>query len=51
MDDRPIGMFDSGFGGLTHQQPGLDREAVVAEGSEAFGRDVDLATVGAVFEV
>jgi ribonuclease BN (tRNA processing enzyme) len=36
---------------LTHQQPGLDREAVVAEGSEAFGRDVDLATVGAVFEV
>ena len=36
---------------LTHLQPGMDREAIVAEGSEAFGRDADLATVDAVFEV
>lgn len=36
---------------LTHQQPGLDPEAVRAEGAEAFGADVELATVGAVFHV
>ena len=35
---------------LTHLQPGLDAEAAVAEASAAFGRDVELATVDAVFE-
>lgn len=36
---------------LTHLQPGIDAEAIRAEGAEAFGRDVGVATVGAVFEV
>ena len=36
---------------LTHLQPGIDAEAIRAEGAEAFGRDVAIATVGAVFEV
>jgi ribonuclease BN (tRNA processing enzyme) len=35
---------------LTHQQPGVDPEAVRAEGAAAFGRDVDVAVVGAEFE-
>ena len=36
---------------LTHQQPGTDTEAVVAEGSAAFGRSVEVAVEGAVYEV
>ncbi|HUP87047.1 MAG TPA: MBL fold metallo-hydrolase [Acidimicrobiales bacterium] len=36
---------------LTHQQPGTDIEAVRAEGSAAFGKPVDIAAEGAVFEV
>ena len=36
---------------LTHQQPGTDPDAIVAEGSAAFGAPVELATEGAVFEV
>jgi ribonuclease BN (tRNA processing enzyme) len=36
---------------LTHQQPGVDPEAVRAEGSEAFGRAVDVAEIDAVYDV
>jgi ribonuclease BN (tRNA processing enzyme) len=36
---------------LTHVQPGVELEHIRAEGAEAFGRSVDVATVGAVFEV
>lgn len=36
---------------LTHQQPGTDAAAVAAEGSAAFGRAVEVATEGAVYEV
>jgi ribonuclease BN (tRNA processing enzyme) len=35
---------------LTHQQPGVDPEAVRAEGAAAFGRDVEVAVVGAEYE-
>ena len=42
---------DAGVGRLvlTHQQPGVDPEAARAEGAEAFGRDVDVAVVGAEY--
>jgi ribonuclease BN (tRNA processing enzyme) len=36
---------------LTHLQPGIDADAIRAEGAAAFGRDVEVATVDAVFEV
>ena len=36
---------------LTHLQPGIDADAIRAEGAEAFGRDVELASVGKVFDV
>ena len=36
---------------LTHQQPGLDPDAVREEGAEAFGAAVELATIGTVFDV
>jgi ribonuclease BN (tRNA processing enzyme) len=36
---------------LTHLQPGMDVDAVRTEGAEAFGRDVDVAAVDAVYEV
>ena len=36
---------------LTHQQPGIDRDAILAEGSAAFGRPVEIATEGTVFDV
>lgn len=36
---------------LTHQQPGTDRDAVLAEGSAAFGSAVEVAVEGAVFDV
>ena len=36
---------------LTHQQPGTDRDAVIAEGSAAFGAPVEVATEGAVLDV
>ena len=36
---------------LTHQQPGTDLEAIVAEGSAAFGRPVEVAIEGTVYEV
>ena len=36
---------------LTHQQPGSDPAATIAEGSAAFGRPVEVATEGTVFEV
>jgi ribonuclease BN (tRNA processing enzyme) len=44
---------DAGVGRLvlTHQQPGVDAEAARAEAIAAFGRDVDVASVGAVFEL
>ena len=36
---------------LTHMQPGVSVEAIAAEGAEAFGRDVEVAAVGAEFAV
>lgn len=36
---------------LTHLHPGVDVDAIRAEGTAAFGRAVEVATVGAVFEV
>ena len=36
---------------LTHQQPGTDPAATLAEGTAAFGRPVDVAIEGMVFEV
>jgi ribonuclease BN (tRNA processing enzyme) len=36
---------------LTHLQPGVDPKASRAEGSETFGRDVEMATPHAVFDV
>lgn len=36
---------------LTHQMPGADVESHRAEGSEAFGAEVDVASTGAVFRI
>ena len=36
---------------LTHQQPGTDPAAIVAEGSAAFGGPVEVAVEGTVYEV
>jgi ribonuclease BN (tRNA processing enzyme) len=43
---------DAGVGRLvlTHQQPGVAAEAARAEGAAAFGRDVDVAVIGAEYE-
>jgi ribonuclease BN (tRNA processing enzyme) len=36
---------------LTHQQPGIDAEAIREEGSAAFGDAVEIAFTGAVYEL